>query len=406
MGRIKVVHFNTYASGGAFTGLYRMHLSLLKHGIDSKIVVRDLKEKSGLIQTFEFDGDRRVNNFIFKVLRRINIGILSEHKIIILSRRIGVNLKSFSFYFSNYDLTSSKYFKDSDIVQLHWVANFLDFRTFFQKCNKPVVFTLRDKFLFYGLYHYDCEVGNDAMLNDLDAFARREKAKCINSLNEKGCVVGISKWIANEAANSNVFSKYPIEVVYNCIDFDKFIILDKEQCRDFFSLPKDCLIISFASFRLNDDRKCVDLLLKLIVEFSCIENVIFITCGNSNSLISNEKVVNLGELNEDLMVMFYNCSDYHLFLTKEDSFGNVLLEALSCGLTTISSNYPVATELIEDKATGFLVQNDFSQLVTLLSFLIANDIKFDRFFVRNSVLDRFSEESLYNKYLEIYSNLV
>ena len=66
-----------------------------------------------------------------------------------------------SMPFSDYDITKSKFYIDSDIVHLHWVADFLDYKSFFRKCKKPIVVTLRDLFPIQGIFHYEKDISDN-----------------------------------------------------------------------------------------------------------------------------------------------------------------------------------------------------------------------------------------------------
>src|SRR5690606_28444724 len=100
-----------------------------------------------------------------------------------------------SFPFSDFDITNAKQYHECDIVHVHWAANFLDYPSFFKKCKKPVVITLRDLFPLQGIFHYK----NDVLANSSDygeVEARMQKLKCdsVQKFAYPLKIVGISNW--------------------------------------------------------------------------------------------------------------------------------------------------------------------------------------------------------------------
>jgi hypothetical protein len=55
---------------------------------------------------------------------------------------------------SPYEYIYLNYTKEADIINLHWVANFIDFQSFFRYNDKPIVWTLHDANPFTGGCHY------------------------------------------------------------------------------------------------------------------------------------------------------------------------------------------------------------------------------------------------------------
>ena len=54
---MNILHINTNDSGGAATACRRIHLGLLKQGIDSKILLLD--KTKDIIETYKFEPERK-----------------------------------------------------------------------------------------------------------------------------------------------------------------------------------------------------------------------------------------------------------------------------------------------------------------------------------------------------------
>ena len=88
---------------------------------------------------------------LFVELKILNNKITREDQFISNRSR---KLELFSYPFSDYDITENEWYKDADVINLHWVADFLDYKSFFEKNIKPVIWTLHDMNPFTGGEHY------------------------------------------------------------------------------------------------------------------------------------------------------------------------------------------------------------------------------------------------------------
>jgi glycosyltransferase involved in cell wall biosynthesis len=64
----------------------------------------------------------------------------------------------------------------------------------------------------------------------------------------------------------------------------------------------------------------------------------------------------------ELMQQFYSQSDALLHLTFSDTFGFVILEAMSAGLPVVSTDMFSLPEVVNDSKTGFIVKGGFSSV--------------------------------------------
>nr|WP_239332188.1 glycosyltransferase [Paenibacillus sp. ACRRX] len=58
---------------------------------------------------------------------------------------------------------------------------------------------------------------------------------------------------------------------------------------------------------------------------------------------------------QDKLPLYYGISDWFVFPSASETFGNVILEAMSCGLPVITTQSGAAAELVISDATGWLV---------------------------------------------------
>ena len=246
---MKILHINKLPKGGAFNGTYRLHTALLKAGIDSKILVREaIEEKSSLNQVYEYNQPCRKINIFNSIINRLgHPSTTAQRRWHLLKGKKG-SYEILSLPISDFDITQSKEYQQADIINLHWVADYLDYQSFFKKCLKPVVITLRDLFPLQGIFHYSQDViTNKKTFGHVEDKMVELKKKSISSAKKPVVVVGISKWITEESRKSEAHQNLKHYTVHNCIDVGQYQIFDKKKLRNKYRIPFEADIFSFIS---------------------------------------------------------------------------------------------------------------------------------------------------------------
>ena len=216
---MRVLHINTFGTGGAFTGLYRLHIALREAGVDSKILIRDEVDKRMNVEVYRCTNFFRRENIINRIGFKLGIATTKYQK----RKKKLKNLKNgnyeiISFPFSDIDITKSKFYKDADIINFHWVGDFVDFKTFFRKNKKPLVWTIRDSNPFMGIFHLQNDYRrNSEQWKAVDYEIREFKEKQLQKSYSKPSVVGISDFITKQTRSSDLLGKYCAKRIYNCI---------------------------------------------------------------------------------------------------------------------------------------------------------------------------------------------
>jgi glycosyltransferase involved in cell wall biosynthesis len=85
----------------------------------------------------------------------------------------------------------------------------------------------------------------------------------------------------------------------------------------------------------------------------------------------------------------------------DEPFGYSVVEAMACGTPVVAHNRGSMTELIDHATTGFVVENaeEAIQAIELVGDLV-------RPAIRAAVLDRFSAETMVNKYVALYHSVL
>ncbi len=143
---MNILHINTYDGGGAGNAATRLHTALLSSGIESNILF--LKES-----------DKPIPNAYGYLSAKEELPHGKEKKDIkhlcVLKDTNGIkgNVDCGILTFprtSCEDLVCHPLVEKADIIHLHWIARFVDYETFFERIDKPIVWTFHDQNPFNG----------------------------------------------------------------------------------------------------------------------------------------------------------------------------------------------------------------------------------------------------------------
>ena len=94
-----------------------------------------------------------------------------------------------------------------------------------------------------------------------------------------------------------------------------------------------------------------------------------------------------------------------LMLSKYETFGVVVLEALLCGLPVMSTRVGFSLEAISP-LNGLLVDNTKNDISDGLSKIYKNRGKYNRKEIQDDSVKRFGNETFVERITKIYSNLI
>ena len=147
---IKVLHITTSTSGGAGIACVRLHQALEQEKIES--IVLALKDYAGTRKNVR--GIKTFTKGVIADTIRKGKSWLQERVAKTKLKNQPPGFELFSLNNTYFDITSHPAYRQADIVNLHWISNFVDYTSFFQNNKKPVVWTLHDMFPFTGGCHH------------------------------------------------------------------------------------------------------------------------------------------------------------------------------------------------------------------------------------------------------------
>lgn len=406
---MKILHVNTHASGGAFNGVYRLSQALIKEGVDSKILVKELPSNTALHGIYSYNEAWKKFNFFSRLKSNLGHPVTLDQKKWHFLRNIKGEYEIISLPFSDIDITRSDCYIKADIIHLHWIAEYLDYQSFFKKNKKPIVWTLRDSFPMLGVFHLQ----NDLVRNS-DVFMQLEnkmatlKKRAIQHSKSPIEIVGLSKWLTNYSKSSEVFKGFHHHVIPNCINTDDFKPLDKKEARKILRISDEKIVFCFVT---ESDRHLNKGYSELLEALGMIKsrNLELLSFGKSISLSCHYTLVHryLGRLSSEELATVFSASDAFIFPTREESLGNVMLEAMACGLPVIGSPVGGLLDVIIPGFNGILCKDlSVVSLKEAIERFIQIRGSFNHESIRQYIRVNYSESLIASKYIDIYERLL
>ena len=264
-------------------------------------------------------------------------------------------------------------------------VNCLNFKLLFSYLAKndiPVVITLHDFWYLTGQCCYFTIVGCEKwktgcgkcpslMFGRHKPFFDRtpkmwnEKKKYISKV-PRLAVIGVSDWVSNIAKESYLSKATIIKRIYNWIDLDVFCKKNTEIIRRNLNLNNKKVILGVSSIWTENDRKGLNTYIELA--YNMPDEYIILLVGQFNykgkipkNIICYGKTDNVDEL-----AQLYSLADVYLNLSKEETFGKVSAEAISCGTPLIAVDSSANKEIIPNGGGKLLKDSSIKEILDAL----------------------------------------
>jgi glycosyltransferase involved in cell wall biosynthesis len=322
----------------------------------------------------------------------------------------------FTFSRTGYkDLKDHPLVKSADVINLHWISNLVDYKSFFPKLKKPVIWTLHDVNPFTGGCHYT--FGCDHFLKDcydcmqlaerVKHFAARDnfnlKLDSLKSLtDDRTLVVSPSKWLKSLSEKSTMFKRYRHFHIPYGVETDKFKPYGKADCRKEFQIDENKFVILFVGTSLTEHRKGFDIILQLRDLMKENTEVLFVAAGKSGD--QDDGVLNLGYIEDkNTIACAYSAADVFLIPSREDNLPNTMLEALCCGTPVIGFKTGGIVDAITDGKNGFTVEKeDVAGIHGHILEMIADNNRFNRQQIAAEAAEKYKLSRQANAYKELF----
>lgn len=402
---MKVLQINAvYGAGSTGRMTKELHEYMLQRGIDSYVACSNGIELSDL--------------------RQIHIGNAVDVKLhSLLSRVTGFQ----GYYSKRATVELLKKIEDlkPDIVQLgNLHSNYVNVKMlldYLGKHNIATVIVLHDCWFYTGkCTHYTVDMcnkwknqcGNCPRLKkdipswffDLTAKMLEDKSICFKNI-KKLAVIGVSEWIAAEARKSILKDATIIKCIYNWIDTDIFKpdYIRASKIRKKLRLEDKKVILGVSN--IWSDAKGLKTFLELSKLLDKSESILLV--GNAEGVDLPKNIINIpptGHVEE--LVGYYTLADVFLQLSLEETFGKVVVEAMSCGTPVITVDSTANPELISDMEGYICKVSDVADIKKKIDLINTSPLDKQRTLCREYVKNKFGMKEQMEKYIALYKDLL
>jgi glycosyltransferase involved in cell wall biosynthesis len=406
---IKVVHISTSSEGGAGTAAYRIHQALLANGVNSNFIYIHPVDKN-LESVARLQQQHNLSDKIICRLKKY-LKVFPDKRKYFNNRlkriRPMLTCEMASTPFSPYNILKDPSVQNADIIHLHWVAEMLDYPSFFQHNEKPVVWTLHDMNPFKGVFHYEeDEKKNNDTSKWLDDEILKIKQKLIQESTRNIKVVSPSQWLLKKAKESNVFENMEGHCIRYTLNTEIFLPNNCNNIRERLKIPEQHIIFLFVAQSIQIHRKGFDLLIEALKDLKT-NAITLLVVGNAYNLeLPNLDIRMLGNINEDTLLRdYYSVADAFVMPSREDNLPNVIVEAMACGTPVLSFNVGGMAEIIRDGFNGLKAyKTEPKALSNIMNKFIETKKEYSSRLIRNYALENFSNSIVAEKYKQVYQS--
>lgn len=377
---IKVLHINTWGTGGAGVACKRVSKSINAAGVNSKVLF--LKNQVTTDEWHSFaEKENSLSFFIKKQILRALSFLPTVGKKAIYNNSL----------YSPYNITKHPLFKEADIIHIHWVSKFMHWESVIANSGKPIVLTMHDMYPFTGFHHY--EMGLDK--KQYARIIKQRKNKLSHIYHNKVIATAPSERMAELGNESQVFQN-KVLCVPNCIDTEVFKPLTRNA--------DEIFKILFVAENLAEERKGFSILIEALKKLPEDLNYELQILGKGTFDIPHSKL--LGFItNPAELVQIYNEADVFVISTLEDNLPNTVLESLSCGTPVLGFNVGGIPDMVRHQENGFLAKNQSPEgLIEGLQWLREHRLSPAK--VSSIIQEKFSETRCAERYISIYNALL
>lgn len=410
--------------GGAANSCIRLHQGLLVCNAQSKLLIKYKSEQSSNIaECYQFiNSNNRYLHLPLRLASKLLKIIRQKDPVLFNKKYLSTRPKAlelFSFPYSESDITKSPLYKEADIINLHWVTQFLDYPSFFKKVKKPVVWTLHDMDPFLGGEHYSEQYlgidGNGKPIARKISDKEKKifkmiigiKKDCLKNI-ENLCVVCPSKWLQNEAQNSEVLGRFKVHHIPYGFDSNIYKTMNRNFSREFLGISQDADVVLFVADSNQRFRKGFGFLLKALENLKN-KNILLCFVGKKDSNVKYDiPVLEIGHVKDErFLSLIYSAADVFIIPSIEDNLPNTAIESLLCGTPVIGFSTGGIPEIVRHGINGYICsEKSTTALSNTISVFLSSRFNFNAEAIRKDALSKYDLKIQAKAYIELYQSII
>lgn len=405
---MKVVLVNhSDTKGGASVAAVRLMYALRQAGVDARMLV--------MHKTLNDDNIALVST---KLARRTSF--LLEHAQIFARNGFSKeNLFKVSIATTTLPVHRHPWVKQADVVVLHWVNQGMMSLKEVRRIKAPVVWTMHDMWNLTGVCHHagECigymrECGHCRLLNngrDANDLSRSTYLRKLYLYDHKPIYfVAVSNWLARRCAKSLLMKGRSLSVIPNAFpvaDFTGVAKLSRKAC----GLPEDKRLIIMGAARLDDPIKGFDIAITALNKVRDMPvAAVFFGDLRDKKILDRLRLpyVWLGPVNSPSIIRdIYAHSDCVLSTSHYETLPTTIIEGMAAGCVPVTFGYGGQQDIVDHKQTGYIaIYRNADDVANGIRYAMSGAV--DRDLMRRTVAERFAAESVAQKYIELFNQII
>lgn len=320
------------------------------------------------------------------------------------------------------EIMENKLFSNADLLHLHLIHNTdfdINLLPLITKL-KPVVITLHDPYFLGGhcIYHFNCDKWKKHCLDctrlnshfaieyDNTAISFAEKKFAIQNSNISAIVA--SKWMEDKVKQSPIWKNKKIHRIPFGINQNLFKPADKTEAKLKLGIDKDSLTIMFRSD--PSEYKGLDIIKEALrqIKTNSKEKITLITVAQKGHLKEFKNKFNIIEYDwvkeDNLLIQLYQACDLFLMPSKQEAFGMMAIEAMSCGVPVLATKGTALEDVIAAPEIGIAVEHDSITFADELQRLIDNPAQLKELGEKalQFAQKNYNKDTYVNKIIQVY----
>lgn len=291
-----------------------------------------------------------------------------------------------------------------DVLHLHimhdYFLNIEQVFAFAKLKDIPIIWTFHDCWSFTGGCAYfsanKCDNWKKGCHDCRFGYAKQAermwkiKQKCVSNANIT--VVTPSKWL-KELTEQSMFKKYPVMVINNGIELNKF-----KPCDTDFKKRYNCdkkKIVLGVSLGWSE-RKGLDVFEKLSSILPDDYQIVLVGTNVEIDKVLPQNVISIHRTeSQEKLAEIYSVADVFVNPTREDNFPTVNIESLACGTPVITFQTGGSGEIISNDCGIAVKSDDIEMLREKIISICENNV-----FSEENCINRAKEYAAYDRFSE------
>jgi glycosyltransferase involved in cell wall biosynthesis len=404
---------------GSFTSGAGRGAIALNHGL------RDLSVETRFLGRLDRQTPDGITAQRFGEWDRLKAGLLNRLYLARLRRRHGQPETLFHPVSHGLDPHLHPWFEWADLVHVQWSQAATlgpDFWRALPAARRPVVFTLRDMWLFTGGCHfsgpcteYQRRCDSCWLLGGKNDITRRDLAFKRAAVPHGAAFIAISEHIADQARASTILAGADIRVIPNSVDTGAFAALDKQQARQQLGLPSDAFILGLGALHLSEARKggrlMPEVMARVAADPALSGRPVHWALFGADPFPLPENATWFGPVDDNARLnRILSAADLFIMPSLQESFGKTTAEALAAGTPVLAFDQTPACEIIQHGFSGWIVPHgDAAALATGIreaALLPAADRLPMGHAGRRHVLSSYAPDIIARAHMALYAELI